>query len=213
MRVIFFFPPPQCYTSERNYFFLRSKVPKSQFVFQCLLYPGCAGHGSVSECGEDASTIQSSSLHFLLTLLDLRAPFEEGCDISEPAFPFCPLSPCLPFFSSGMSPWGRLEKSGRNLTLTLWPWVQHSLIFLNVWHFSSKSESCRALPVTTTRFHWALPSQELRKGKEQQHWSSVTTLPSSASSHLGNSQATLFPLLPSSLFLSCCSALQVCLVL
>lgn len=63
------------------------------------------GHGAVSGHGEDASTTQSSSLHFLLTLLDLRAPFEEGCEISEPTCPFCPLSPCLPFSSSGMCPW------------------------------------------------------------------------------------------------------------
>lgn len=207
MRVIFFFFFfPQCYTSERNYFFLRSEVPKSQFVFQCLLYPGCAGHGAVSGHGEDASTTQSSSLHFLLTLLDLRAPLEEGCDISELAFPFCPLSPCLPFLSSGMSPSGRLEKSGRNLTLTLWPWVQHSLIFLNVWHFSSKSESCRALPVTTTRFHWALPSQELRKGKEQQHCSSVAA-PQQCSFSPGEQSGHTLPSPPWLSLFSCCSAL------
>lgn len=44
-----------------------------------------------------------------------------------------------------------------------------------------KSESCRALPVPT-RFHWALPSQELRKGEEQQHCSTGAALPSSAPS-------------------------------
>lgn len=148
-------------------------------MFQCLLYPARSGHGAVSGHGEDASTTRSSSLHFLLTLLDPRASFEEGCEISEPSCPFCPLSPCLPFSSSGMSPWGRLEKSGRSLTLTLWPWAQHSLIFLDVWHFWSKSESCRALPIATW-FHQALPSQELRKGEELQHCSSVATLPSSA---------------------------------
>lgn len=105
MRIIFSPPSPRSYTSERNDFFLKSKVAKSLFVFQCLLYPACAGHGAISGHGEDASTTQSNSLHFLLTLLDLRAPFEEGCEISEPSCPFCPLSPCLPFSSSGMSPW------------------------------------------------------------------------------------------------------------
>lgn len=216
MRNIFFlFFSPQSYTSERNHFFLKSKVPKSQFVFQCLLYPACAGHGAVSGHGEDASTIQSSSLHFLLTLLDLRAPFEEGCELSEPSCPFCPLSPRLPFSSSGMSPCGRLEKSGRSLTLTLQPWAQHSLIFLNVWHFSSKSESCRALPVAT-RFLWPLPSQALRRGEEQQHCSSVATLPSSAPSSgsiLSGEQSghTLpSPWLPLSQLLH---SLEVCLVL
>lgn len=89
---------PQSSTSERNHFFLKSKVPRSHWgtLFQCPLGPACAGHGAVSGHGEDASTIQSSCLHFLLTLLDLIAPFGEGCEISEPSCPFVLSLPAYP---------------------------------------------------------------------------------------------------------------------
>lgn len=108
------------------------------------------------------------------------------------------------------------------MALTPQPWTQHSFVFPNTLHVSSKSQSCRAIPGTTSIGLGCAESEaEERSGAAAvQQRSGSFRRRSSRRLHLprapltpGNSQIQPFPLLPGSVFPDCCSALNACLVL